>query len=407
MSIQIYQQKIYLVAEATNCDDIIKTIMEDARKFNVDLEGLEKEKYPKLDDVGIKETLTIMRNDEVKSILGINKPQNIDEHILTVLESPAIEMGLIMYNEFPKDFTIYPVPFLSSKSGVYNRESLDGLKDSFGGAYNTSKYWERRNLSANIDKYVPTLKTKVPNLNWKLTNEKVSFKEQTRSGIKNINKTISRGSLGSFMFNKFQEIILFPLIRSKIDSTPNNNLNNTTTYDNINAKELLPIVIIANYDTIRDFINQVKAKKYSAKSHKIERSSVWEIEMKITRKIQSGTLTYTYDYINHQKRYPTEFVSKNLDKNDEKYKIKLRGKKYELVDIGKRIPIEYVIDMDCKHCKNNKKMINILKQIAKKIRPNNNKNKNNKNLDVPAKENYKLTQNINNYQEAVDVLTVD
>ncbi len=402
MSIQIYQQKIYLIAQATNCNDLIKTLTEDSRKYNVDLNGLELEKHPRLDDIGIKETFNIIKNSNMEKILGLKKPETINNHILSVLETSAIEMGLILYKEYPQEFTIYPVPFLSSKSGIYNTSTLEDLKSAFGGKYNTNKYWERRVLSPDIDKNLPVIKTKVPNLNWKFTNEKVLYKEQTASGLKNTQKTISRGSLSGFMFNKFQENILFPLIREEIDSNSYNSFNNTETYDNESAKELLPIVLLSNIDTIKDFINQVKTKRYSIRTHKIERSSVWEIEMKITRKIEYGRLTYSYEYINNTKRYPTEFISKNLNKNNNSYKFKLRGKKFELIDLTKKIPIESVISTDCKHCKDSKKMLKIIKEINDKINSKKNKKNNKNNVEVNE---LKIMTNVKNFEEAIDVFT--
>ncbi len=405
MSIQIYQQKIYLIAQATNCNDLIKTLTEDSRKYNVDLNGLELEKHPRLDDIGIKETFNIIKNSNMEKILGLKKPETINNHILSVLETSAIEMGLILYKEYPQEFTIYPVPFLSSKSGIYNTSTLEDLKSAFGGKYNTNKYWERRVLSPDIDKNLPVIKTKVPNLNWKFTNEKVLYKEQTASGLKNTQKTISRGSLSGFMFNKFQENILYPIIREEIDTNSYNSFNNVETYNNESAKELLPIVILSNLDTIKEFLNQVKTKRFSSKNNKIERSSIWEIEMKVTKKIEYGKLSYSYNYINYVKRYPTEFVSKNLNKENNSYMFKLRGTKFELINLAKKIPIESVIKTDCKHCKESKKMMKIIKDIDDKINSKKNKKNNGKNDKNEKTNELKIMTNVKNFEEAINVLT--
>ncbi len=406
MSIQVFQQKIYLVAEATNCGDIYNTIMEDSRKYNVSTEGLEKEKYPKLDDLGIKELFLLMRNTGINNLLGIKNPSAINPHILTVMESQAIEMGLVLYNEVSNVHTIYPVPFLSANSGVYNTASLDKLKEVFGGKYNTKKYWERRELLPNINKYLTSLKDKVPKISWSFTNEKIKFEEMSNSGvIKEVNKTISRGSLNGFMFNKFQDNILYPLIRETIDNSVYSGLENSVCYDNESCKALKPIVMMANFDTIRSFIDQVKNKKYNKKDHKIERSSVWEIEIKVTKKVDYGKLNYKFEYINHTKRYPTEFISKNLLKNDDTFKIKFRGKQFEMYDINKKIPITSVVDMDCKHCKESKIMKKILKEVSDKIKEEKGNNQNNKNKNEIPGKNLKITKNIRNFREAINVLT--
>lgn len=408
MSIQTFQQKILLVAEPTNCNDIYKSIINEASKYNVNTDGLEKEKYPKLDDIGIKETFLLMRNEPIWNLLGLNAPDKINPHILTVLETPAIEMALILYNENSTAFNIYPVPFLSAASGVYNTASLDKLKEVFGGKYNSKKYWERRELSPNIDRYSTTLKSKVPTLNWTFTNDKIKFVNLTSSGIKkNVNKVISRGSLSGFMFSKFLDNILYPLIRETIINENYGSLPTIMNYNNENAKQLKPIVMVSNFDTIRSFLDQVKSKKYNPRDYKIERSSIWEIEVKVTKKIENGKINFYYEYINHSKRYPTEFVSKNLLLDDNIFKIKFRGKQFEVIDLSKQIPITSVINMDCKHCKESKKMIKILKEIAEKIKEKNNKNKskNNGSIIKTNKNNTKFIRNVRNFEEAVDVLT--
>lgn len=400
MSIQIFQQKIFLVAGGTNCNDIYDSIMESSRQYNVNSNSLEKEKYPKLDEIGIKESLLIAGNPENKNILGINDISSINPNILSCLELSAIETALILYNSKFENATIYPVPFLSLKSSVHNTISLDKLKELLGGRNNFMKYWNKRNLPQNMN----SLKKKVPKINWRYTSDKISFREHNMTGFKVVNKLISKSSMSGFSFKKFLDTILYPMIKENMN-VPSNNaaFSDTTLYNNSMGKILKPVIIVANYDTIRSFLDQVKNKKFSQKEHIIERSSVWEVELKIMKKFEFGRVVYEYEFINHTKRYPTEFVSKNLTMNNNTFTFKYKNKTYELIPSNKNIPIRQITSLECKSCKEGKKMVSILKEIDGKMNPKKNNNKSTP--QEVLKTDLNLTKNYKNYSELLEGLT--
>lgn len=397
MSIQIFQQKIFLVAEGTNCNDIYDSIMDSVSEYNINYNNLEKERYPKLDEVGIKETLLLANNPENKNILGLNDPNSINPNILSCLELAALETALILYSSKYENATIYPVPFLSSKSGVSNTISLDKLKELLGGKNNYIKYWNRRNLPQNME----SLKKKVPKINWKYTSDKISFREHTTSGLKMVNKIVTKSSLSSFIFQKFLDNILYPMVKEQIDTSAS--FTNTTLYNNSTGKLLKPLIIIANFDTIRSFLDQVKNKKYNPRENIVERSSVWEVELKVIKKLEFGKINYDFQFINHTKRYPTEFVSKNLSINNNTFSFKYKNKTYELIPANKKIPIKQITSLECKSCKDGKKMVKILKELDKKMNPNK-QNNSTQSLEV-LKTDLNLTKNYRNYSQLLEGLT--
>ena len=88
----IYQQKIYLVVQGTSCNDIIQFIKNE--NSNVDIE---KETFPKLDELGVREMFVVRDNTENKKLLGITEPSTIYPKIITSLEVPSIESAYILY----------------------------------------------------------------------------------------------------------------------------------------------------------------------------------------------------------------------------------------------------------------------------------------------------------------------
>ena len=81
-----------------------------------------------------------------------------------------------------------------------------------------------------------SLKKKVPKINWKYTSDKISFREHSSSGLKMVNKTLTKSSLSNFDFPKFLDVILYPMIKENIDTSAsftNINLYNNKLYCNI------------------------------------------------------------------------------------------------------------------------------------------------------------------------------
>ncbi len=363
MSISNYNQKIYLVCRGTNCNDIIKTINSDSYLSG---NSLKSESYSRLDEVGLKEIFMLINSTINKEKLGLLNPSGINAHILSSLDYAAIESGLIMYYELSDQVKLYPVPFLSNKSGIYNQRDLDKIKELFGKERNLSKkYWNKKTLNSSLHRNILSLKTKVPEIDWKFTNETIRF----RSNSRNQNIKISRSSLNSFQFANFKKDILYPLIRESIEGG--------------GGTELKPIVIICNYETIEKMFDDMtnRDKSLSSKYDKVENGSIWSVDMSISRMMSVGKWNYTYRFNDRSKVYPTEYNSSDLRYNsgDDTFHYEFKNRKYRLVEANKTIPIEVAINMECKNCKEARRMENALKKIYNGKFPNSEKSKNNNN----------------------------
>ncbi len=191
------------------------------------------------------------------------------------------------------------------------------------------------------------------------------------------------------------------MVKEQIDTSAS--FTNTTLYNNSTGKLLKPLIIIANFDTIHSFLDQVKNKKYNPRENIVERSSVWEVELKVIKKLEFGKINYDFQFINHTKRYPTEFVSKNLSINNNTFSFKYKNKTYELIPANKKIPIRQITSLECKSCKDGKKMVKILKELDKKMNPNK-QNNSTQSLEV-LKTDLNLTKNYRNYSQLLEGLT--
>ncbi len=393
MSSNIYQQKIYLVVQGTSCNDILSSI---------------KEPFPKLDELGVREMFLVRDNSENKRILGIDNPSNIFPKILTSFEVPAIESAYILFYTVSDNVEISPVPYISSKTFLRNEKSFDKLKEMFQGG-NYRKYWNKRNLAQNVTTDslgVNSLKSKVPQISWKYSKEKVAFKSAEG---RNYNVNLG-SSLNSSSFSNFKSKILFPTIMENVAgqvfSTEQVELS-----DNSRGISLKPIVMVCNFDTVRNFMNDVKGKHYSSSRDTIERGSVWEIEIKY--EIERGSRKNEFKFINHSKKFPTELNQEGLtfNKTNESFTFKYKNKTIPMSSGDDHISKKVAVLLDCKFCKKEVEMKEALKAIYNEME-NKNKNKNKKNSNnngnngrVKNVNNKLVKTNISSFKSAVSALT--
>jgi hypothetical protein len=210
---QNYQQNIYLVVQGTSCNQIIDFIQEHS---NVEIE---KEKYPKLDELGIREMFVCRDIPDNQSLLGIQDVSKIYPKILTTLDVPAIESAFILYYQIADAVEVIPVPYLSNQSNVRNTRNLDKLKEIFQGG-NPKKYWDKREFSSNLTANrfgINSLKSKVPALSWNYTKNRVSYTVQNNRG-QPLEYNVS-GGLSNYQFSSFLEKVLYPMVRENVQNS--------------------------------------------------------------------------------------------------------------------------------------------------------------------------------------------
>jgi hypothetical protein len=403
MTSTIYQQKIYLVVQGTSCNDIIKMIHKESNETNTNINNISlqsSERFSKLDEIGMKEMFLVRKSPDNQSILGIKDTSTIYPKILTSLDVAAIESAFVLYYNQTENIQISPIPYLTNHSGVSNIRTFDELKEVFESG-NTSKYWNKRNLSTNLDSNINSLKTKVPRIDWRLCSNDIQFQEKNIGArLKRVNKKTSKSQFQSFRFSSFQKDILNPLISENISLTPFE--QNTELYNQSKGKKLKPIVMIVNFDTVKDFLNEIPKKRYQEGTTKIERGSIWEIEMKITETIQGNRIKYDYLYLNSTKKYPTELNQTDLsfNKASRDYSFRYKNKKYKLFMANETIPMDTLIQYECKFCRYENQMREALKKIYEKKYPNRKIN-NNVNKNVKRKN---ITNRANSFENIVKTL---
>ncbi len=391
---QIYQQNIYLVVQGTSCNNIIDFIEENS---NVEIE---KERYPKLDELGIREIFVSRDIPDNQALLGIQDVSKIYPKILTTLDVPAIESAFILYYQVADAIEVIPVPYLSNQSNVRNTRDLDKLKEIFQGG-NPKKYWNKREFSSNLTTNrfgINSLKSKVPALSWNLTKNRVSYAVQNNRG-QPLEYNVS-GGLSNYQFSSFLEKILYPMIRENVQNSQF--VGETQLSNNTRGMELKPIVLVCNDKTVISFLEKVRSKGYRREKDLIERGSIWKIEMKYEPKMNGNRMSHDFQFIQHEKKFPTAF---HYNKSANQYMIKYKGKSIPLSLATELLPKKTAISLECKFCKNEGMMKEALKKIYNTMQEENpnqiNKNESNKNV----KKNNKPMLNVNSFESAMKALT--
>ena len=166
---------------------------------------------------------------------------------------------------------------------------------------NSRKYWEKREFPGNIGKNANVLKTKVPQVNWNYTREKIKFKQSNVLGGKNIEKKLSLSSMSTYHFQKFLNDFLFPYISESLSTSITQ--KTVSLSDNTEAIVLKPIVLVCNFDTVKDMMNMTK-KKYKKSDVRIERGSLWEFELNIKPVMQGGRMKTGFEFVHFSKKFP-------------------------------------------------------------------------------------------------------
>lgn len=383
---------LYLVVQGTNCNDIIRVIHEENGSNDVELDS-----NPKLDELGVKEMFLVREADNNKKYLN-----DIQRRVLTTLDVPGIESAMVLYFDKNEDVDITPVPFLSKNSSIRNQHSIDKLKEIFGNE-NSKRYWEKREFPGNIGKNANVLKTKVPQVNWSYIREKLKFKQSELLGGTNIEKRVSLSSISSYHFQKFLYDFLFPYIGESLSTSITQ--KTVSLPDNTEAMVLKPIVLICNFETVKDMMNMTK-KKYKKSDNRIERGSLWEFELNIKPVLQGGKTKTGFEFVNFRKKFPTELNQRGLsfNKSSEVFSYKLRGKTYKMRDGNEKHPLTELITLECKYCKQEKKMKEALKKIYERQNPNKKVENVLKNAEAKSYKNMTNT-NVKSISDAIRTLT--
>jgi hypothetical protein len=396
---QIYQQNIYLVVQGTSCNQIIDFIQEHS---NVEIE---KEKYPKLDELGIREMFVCRDIPDNQSLLGIQDVSKIYPKILTTLDVPAIESAFILYYQIADAVEVIPVPYLSNQSNVRNTRNLDKLKEIFQGG-NPKKYWDKRDFSSNLTANrfgINSLKSKVPALSWNYTKNRVSYTVQNNRG-QPLEYNVS-GGLSNYQFSSFLEKILYPMVRENVQNSQF--VGEIQLSNNSRGMELKPIVLVCNDKTVVSFLEKVRSKGYRREKDLIERGSIWKIEMKYEPKMNGNRMTHDFQFIQHEKKFPTAF---HYNKSANQYMIKYKGKSIPLSLATELLQKKTALSLECKFCKNEGMMKEALQKIYSNMQEENknknkNKNKNQNESNKNVKINNKPKLNVNSFESAMKALT--
>lgn len=396
---QIFQQKIYLVVQGTNCNDIIQVIQNE--NYNSDVV---KEVYPKLDELGVREMFLVRDNQENKNILGIQDPTKIYPKIMTTLDVSSIESAYILYYSVSDQVEVIPVPYLSTTTNVRNTRSMDEVKEIFQGG-NAKKYWDRRELSSNLTTNrlgINSLKSKVPTISWKYCKNKIQYEI---AGVQNISKNVNveSSSYATFRFDKFLEKILYPTILENIQR--GDVISNVRLSNNTNGRELKPIVLVCNFETVKSFLNEVKSKRYVEGKQRVERGSIWEVEMKVQ---YDTTLSKKemFQCIQYKKRFPTELNASGTmyQKDSDRFMMKYKSRTIPMTIASEKIAVDTVVGLECKFCKNEGKMRESLKRIYERIPKEEKKEENKKNEKNEKNVNKNKSWSMNSFKDVVSTL---
>jgi len=378
--INLTNQKIYLICNGTSTNNIIDSINDNIKVkksfFNTffskktnqnNIKKINYEEFPRLDNIGIKECHICKENsknsDLFKKVLNYKNNNNDDHYyIYTSLEYNSIETAMILFNNIP-NIIIFPLPYMSDKTNIKNKESFDVFKKKFGNYVKINQneisklkdYW----LSKDINNNFINIKNNDEMIDWEYT------------------LNISKNSLSSYNFLSFKKNVESLLTNKYI------------TVDDINT----PIsnnIFVCNNKIISDMLSLFKSIRFNKKKNNIEVTSIWElsvdIEFKfnINNKIISKSIKYAY----YNKIYPTEYNHERLikNRNSEKYSYNYNDAEFLLFNSNDKIQLKYLKNMTFRS--NNDEKQNIIEKIM--IQKNKNKENNKKKSN---KKNNEYTKN--------------
>lgn len=358
--ITLENQKVYLICNGTSTNKVIDSINNNiksktsffssffSKKNNKsNIKKINYEEFPKLENIGIKECHICKNNDKNSIILKNNGNFN---SVFTSLDYNSIESAMILFSDTP-DLIIFPLPYMSDKTNIKNKESFDTFKKKFGEYTINSKYeisslkeyWSTKMLNSNFI----NIKNKDQIIDWVYTS--------------NIDK-------GAFSYK-------FSLFKKKFEEILTNNY---VTIDDISNS--VNNIFVCNDKIVVDMLNLFKKVKFDKKKSNIEVTSIWELSIDIKLKINSSNKIIGKEiiYKNYNKFYPFEFNSGTLMKNksSEKYYYNYNDAKFLLFNSIDNISLEYLKNMTFRE--NNDLKEDVIKKIIS-IKNKNKKNKKNKN----------------------------
>jgi len=154
--------KIYFVCSGTSTNDIINSINNITKKntkkslfdyfSTIKNNKLEKDKFPQLESIGIKEMYMCRENEKNKNIIDLIT-KIPEKNIFTSLEYSCIESALILLNT--NDCIINPLPYMSENLNLKRKEDFNHFKNQFGillneNKTNASHYWDKKNIISDF-----------------------------------------------------------------------------------------------------------------------------------------------------------------------------------------------------------------------------------------------------------------
>ena len=337
------EKTIYFICSGTSSYDIISSINNIIlksgggffdifkKKNEATNNKIEKNEFSQLENIGIQEMYMCQENKNNYNLLNYSK-------IYTSVDYSNIESSIIFSTSIIDKVTIYPIPYISSETGIKNSKILDTFKKKLGYSVNNNlkkKYWDEK---LPFDKFID-IKSKFPKIDWKYID------------------LSSISSLNMYDFYRFKNFLhnLF---------VTNTNKNN----DNL--------IFVCNPRLILDVLKSFKKIRYNKTIDIIEKSSIWEVKIEIeyTKK--------NIDFIKYDKKYPTEFNHENLIYNNKNFSYTYDKNKFILFNALENIPLKYIKKMIFYRIHDDK-ILNIIKKYLKNINENNSENKN-KNVSNPT-----------------------
>ena len=366
--ITLTDQKIYLICNGTSTNKVIDSINDNikekrsffstffSKKTNKNnIKKINYEEFPRLENIGIKECDICKKNDKnskiFKNELSYKNASGYNS-VFTSLEYNSIESAMILFSDIP-DLVICPLPYMSDKTNIKNKELFDRFKKEFGEYLITNKYevtklkeyWDPKELNT---KFI-TIKNKDHIINWVYTS--------------NINKS-SLSSYNSSLFKKnFEELLV-------------------NKYVNASDIHIYPIsnnIFVCNDKIISDMLRLFKSVRFDIKKNNIEVTSIWELSVSIEFKINSTfrIIDKKIIYNNYNKRYPTQYNHGELmkNRNSDKYSYSYNNSaEYLLFNSIDKIALKYLKNMTFRSYNDDKK--NIIQKIIEKNKKNNKNSKN-------------------------------
>ena len=383
----IKKVKIYFVCSGTSTNDIINSINNITKKnikksffsfFSVKKNNsVEKDKFPQLESIGIKEMFMCKENEINKEIIDLIT-KIPEKNIFTSLEYSSIESGLILFD--PKKCTINVLPYMCENPNLKKKEEFNNFKNQFGtpnseeNITDATHYWDKRSILSNFVnlKKESYNKTSTLRINWGEIN------------VKDIS------SLYRYDFHKFINIL--EEICKKKYKDENGKYKGKKEIDYKTTDNYL---FICNATLLQDILEKFRGPtkiKYNKKIDIIERSSIWEINITIDfllegNKVKNSKILYD----NFRKIYPVLFSYEPLIKTQNTsnlsltYSYNFNDIKFILFNALKDIHIKYIEKMMFSILRKNK--IKLIENIIKNFKKENNKEYKKENF---KKENNKI-----------------